>query len=207
MGCLQTKRKKDDHKKVKKPTKPMAGSLETGIPADQATDFSSVVVSSQHPMTVKQCFSLIQSWRAIRRNITGTGVEMFIMLFKNNADLLHLFSDFKHLQTEDDFRNNETVEHHATLVMTTLDETITHIDNYDYVTEVLRKTADTHAHIKGFQSRYFWKIKDPFLEAVKTTLGDRYTENMETIYKVAITFVLQTLTESYDSAVSDPVKS
>lgn len=44
------------------------------------------------------------------------------------------------------------------------------------------------------------KIKEPFLDAVKITLGDRYTENMESIYQIAITFILQTLCEGIEDA-------
>ena len=49
----------------------------------------------------------------------------------------------------------------------------------------------------------FQKIREPFLEAVKITLGDRYTENMESIYKVAITFILQTMSEGMADALAE----
>ena len=42
------------------------------------------------------------------------------------------------------------------------------------------------------------KIETPFLEAVKETLEDRYTENMENIYKIIIKFILQTLVDGYE---------
>ncbi|CAG0883246.1 unnamed protein product [Cyprideis torosa] len=42
------------------------------------------------------------------------------------------------------------------------------------------------------------KIKAPFLLAVKETLQDRYTENMDCIYKKAIHFILETLQEGFD---------
>lgn len=49
----------------------------------------------------------------------------------------------------------------------------------------------------------FQNIRDPFLEAVKITLGDRYTDNMESIYKVAITFILQTMVEGMEDALKN----
>lgn len=42
------------------------------------------------------------------------------------------------------------------------------------------------------------KIEKPFLAAVSTTLGDRYTENVEGIYKITIKFVIETLVEGYE---------
>lgn len=42
------------------------------------------------------------------------------------------------------------------------------------------------------------KIERPFLLAVKDTLDDRYTENMENIYKLTIKFILETIAEGYE---------
>ncbi|KAK7493440.1 hypothetical protein BaRGS_00015340, partial [Batillaria attramentaria] len=119
-------------------------------------------------------------------------------LFKSNSDLKSLFQGFKDLKTDDELRSNEALENHATLVMTTLDDAITHIDNFDYVSEVLRKTGASHHRFEGFNSENFWQIKDPFLDAVKVTLEDRYTDNMEAIYKIAITFILKTMVEGME---------
>ena len=47
------------------------------------------------------------------------------------------------------------------------------------------------------------KIETPFLEAVKETLEDRYTENMENIYKIIIKFILKTLVEGYEGSGGD----
>ena len=44
------------------------------------------------------------------------------------------------------------------------------------------------------------KIRNPLLEAVKMTLGDRFTENIENIYKVSINLVIETLIEGYEKA-------
>jgi hypothetical protein len=42
------------------------------------------------------------------------------------------------------------------------------------------------------------KIEQPFLEAVKETLEERYTENMESIYQITIKLVIETLIEGYE---------
>lgn len=46
------------------------------------------------------------------------------------------------------------------------------------------------------------KIEKPFLSAVETTLGDRYTENVEGIYKLTIKFIIETLITGFESANS-----
>ena len=45
---------------------------------------------------------------------------------------------------------------------------------------------------------YFQKIEEPFLLAVKETLGDRYSANMEHIYRKTIKFILDTLIEGFN---------
>ncbi|XP_070181499.1 neuroglobin-like isoform X1 [Littorina saxatilis] len=152
---------------------------------------------------MREIFLLKQSWEYNEIHMVETGVEMFIRLFKSNSELKNMFHEFKDLTSEDDLRANEALENHATLVMTTLDDAITHIDNYDYVSEVLRKTGASHVRFEGFKSDNFLNIRDPFLEAVKITLGDRYTDNMESIYKVAITFILQTMVEGMEDALKN----
>nr|KAG5704246.1 hypothetical protein BaRGS_012534 [Batillaria attramentaria] len=62
-----------------KPQKSPSGQEEkTNGPEDKLIDFSSLVMDDRHPLTARQCFKLVQSWRAIKRNMAFTGVEMFV---------------------------------------------------------------------------------------------------------------------------------
>ena len=54
---------------------------------------------------------------------------------------------------------------------------------------------------------YFQKIEQPFLEAVKRTLEDRYSENVESTYKVTIKFIIETLIDGFDKAQNDKAQS
>jgi hypothetical protein len=45
------------------------------------------------------------------------------------------------------------------------------------------------------------KIEKPFLAAVSQTLGDRYTDNVEGIYKITIKFIIETLVEGYEAGL------
>lgn len=42
------------------------------------------------------------------------------------------------------------------------------------------------------------RIERPFLAAVQETLGDRYTDNMENIYKITIRYILDTVVKGFD---------
>uniref|UniRef100_A0A0B7AIV7 Globin n=1 Tax=Arion vulgaris TaxID=1028688 RepID=A0A0B7AIV7_9EUPU len=124
---------------------------------------------SKNGLNTRQAFSLRQSWKAIMRDDVAFGIEMFMRLFKTNASLQTMFQGFKDINSDDELRSNEALEYHATLVMTTLDDAITHIDNYDFVRQLLQKTGASHVKFAGFKPDNFMAIKGPFLEAVKVT--------------------------------------
>ncbi|KAH8028275.1 hypothetical protein HPB51_014931 [Rhipicephalus microplus] len=121
-------------------------------------------------------------------------------LFQEKGDLLDLFEKFQALRTKESQRESMELAQHASVVMTTLDEGINALDNLDYFMDYLHNTGRLHFKIKGFKKEYFWHIENPFLAAVSETLGDRYTENIENIYKITIRFILETLVEGFEMA-------
>lgn len=156
------------------------------------TDSPPTEVDPRSPLNVREIYRLKQSWKGIRRNMEQTGVEMFINLFRTNTEILHLFQGFTHIQG-DALRENETLEAHAMLVMNTLDKAFTNLEKYDLVVESLMATGATHCRFPGFEDRFFKFMEEPFLNAIKLTLGDRYSERIEKLYKVYIDFILSTL--------------
>lgn len=51
----------------------------------------------------------------------------------------------------------------------------------------------------NFKTYFLQKIEKPFLQAVSSTLGDRYTDNVEGIYKITIKFIIETLVEGFET--------
>nr|XP_018898062.1 PREDICTED: neuroglobin-like isoform X2 [Bemisia tabaci] len=123
--------------------------------------------------------------------------RFFIWLFEEHKELLELFTRFKELRTREAQQNSMELAEHATKVMTTLDEGIKELDNLDSFFQYLTQVGASHKKIPGFKPEYFWKIEKPFLEAVKMTLGDRYTENVENIYQITIKLIIETLVKGY----------
>ncbi|XP_023225311.1 neuroglobin-like [Centruroides sculpturatus] len=152
------------------------------------------------PLTARQRFSISKSWKGISRAMESTGINMFIKLFEDNEDILHLFKKFQYLKTHEQQRDSMELAQHASIVMSTLDEGIRSLDNMDYFLDYLHSVGKLHRKIQGFNRDLFWKIEKPFLSAVQETLGDRYTDNMDSIYKVTIRFILETVIKGYDMA-------
>ncbi|KAJ8308127.1 hypothetical protein KUTeg_013004 [Tegillarca granosa] len=155
------------------------------------------------PLDARQVFKLKKSWKGIKRCMEATGVEMFIRMFKANGNVRPLFTRFQHLKTDDELRVDETLEKHATIVMEKLDETIDNVENVDYIKERLATVGKSHLSVhKDFTPEYFWKIEQPFLDALKITLGDRYTDNMDKIYRITIRFILEEMIKACQEEMS-----
>jgi len=154
------------------------------------------------PMTAKQKYSLVASWKGIHRALETTGVLMFVKLFEENIELLDHFEKFQNLRTREAQEGSEQLAEHATMVMDTLDNAIRTLDNPDAFFQFVEQVGSTHRRIPGFNKDFFWKIEKPFLEAVKTTLDERYTENIENIYKIAIRLILETLAAGFEKGQS-----
>ncbi|KAG8187735.1 hypothetical protein JTE90_015605 [Oedothorax gibbosus] len=150
------------------------------------------------PLTARQKFSISKSWKAIARAMDTTGVSMFVKLFEENKELLLLFENFKHLESREDQESSEELKEHAEKVLGAVDEAIDSLEHVDTCIDFLRGVGKRHTKIPGFKSEYFWRMEAPFLAAVKETLDDRYTENMESIYKTTIHFIIQTLVDGFE---------
>ncbi|XP_046384168.1 neuroglobin-like [Ischnura elegans] len=149
------------------------------------------------PLTAKQKYSMVASWKGISRAMEPTGVYMFVKLFEEHQELLDLFDKFKELRTREQQASSMELAEHATQVMSTLDEGIKGLDNLDFFLDYVSQVGATHHRIPGFRHEYFWRIEKPFLEAVRATLGDRYTDNVDVIYQTTIKFIIQTLVDGY----------
>lgn len=47
------------------------------------------------------------------------------------------------------------------------------------------------------------KMEEPFLYAVKLTLEDRYTDNMDAVYRVVIKLILETMEKACQKALAE----
>lgn len=132
---------------------------------------------------------------------------MLMRLFEENEELVQMFSRFLDLKSKEERFDMVELGKHAEKVMAALDEGIRGLDNMDDFLTCLHQVGATHTKIPDFNPQYFWKIEQPFLEAVKRTLEDRYSENVESTYKVTIKFIIETLIDGFDKAQNDKAQS
>ncbi|XP_071078968.1 cytoglobin-1-like [Haliotis cracherodii] len=145
------------------------------------------------PIAGRQVYLLKRSWKAIARNMDETGITMFMGLFEQNESVKNFFSTINKDVTLSELRESGLLESHVRGVMLTIDEAMMSLDEPDFVIDMLTHVGKTHLRFNKFDPDIFWLIRDPFLMAVKETLGDRYSAHMADIYHKAISFILTTL--------------
>merc|ERR1712127_52830 len=113
-------------------------------------------------------------------------------MFTTNPEVQSLFVEFKNLQTPENMRANEKFQEHGEKVMERIDEAVASIEEMDCMTSLLMQTGAYHKQIPGFDPEMFRLAEAPFLASIESTLGERYTPQMETIYKVIAAYIIQT---------------
>ena len=77
-------------------------------------------------------------------------------LFETNEDLKDMFKKFGKLKYSAELRGSRDLQNHAKMVMCTIDEAITNLDDLDYVIDVLRKVGRSHTRFEGYKPEIFW---------------------------------------------------
>ncbi|ELT91597.1 hypothetical protein CAPTEDRAFT_27881, partial [Capitella teleta] len=112
-------------------------------------------------------------------------------MFEENHDVQYYFCKFAKLETSADLRSSRQLRAHALQVMETLDDAISNLDDIDYVINMLKAVASTHVNkFDASNLQIFWVIRDPFLLAIKESLGDRFSLSIEATYRICIGFIL-----------------
>ncbi|EJW83359.1 hypothetical protein WUBG_05730 [Wuchereria bancrofti] len=104
---------------------------------------------------------------------------------------------------EEKKRMDECLRLHGESVMKFLGQVISNIGNTENFFELINQNGRYHAHKKYFKPELFWVMEEPFLHSVKLILGERYTDNMHSIYKTVITIILSELEKGCESELKN----
>ena len=80
---------------------------------------------------------------------------MHCRLFQQREEVKVMFEQFRSVGT-DDLYQSQSLENHALLVMNALDETISNMDDPDYLIDMLLATGKSHHRFENFQPDIFW---------------------------------------------------
>uniref|UniRef100_A0AC35TW39 GLOBIN domain-containing protein n=1 Tax=Rhabditophanes sp. KR3021 TaxID=114890 RepID=A0AC35TW39_9BILA len=149
------------------------------------------------PLNERQKFLLIKNWKGISRRAKETGANLFVTLLSEHEELWQYFHfDSSKESNKWDMLNDEKIQNHGEAVMKLLDTVICKVNEPDEMIRLLTDQGKQHAIKKNFKPELFKVVEDPLFYSIKLILDERYTDNMDNIYRVIMTLVLDTLVES-----------
>ncbi|KAL0852513.1 hypothetical protein ABMA27_017040 [Loxostege sticticalis] len=106
------------------------------------------------PLTAKQRYTVIASWRAVSRAMEATGIYMFV---KRTPSFSKCSRSFKISKLRSNRLRVWSSRKHAIKVMKTLDEGIKGLDDMDVFLTYLHEVGASHTKIPSFNRQYFWR--------------------------------------------------
>lgn len=191
MGCASSS-SADNSKPSAQNGKGSAGGKGAGLDNDADTPKQNPYISLTH----REIFQLKMSWKAIRRTLVETGVNMFIFMFEASPDTKTYFVKFKDVPN-DVLVKKEPFKDFANNVLEFMDTCVTELDEAEKTQNNLLAMGAKHK-AKDIPITMFKEMKTPFLRAVEETLGDRYSDRMRVIYEVLIDYFIKTMEEGYE---------
>ncbi|OQV12213.1 hypothetical protein BV898_13477 [Hypsibius exemplaris] len=123
---------------------------------------------------------------------------MMIKLLNDNPDLKQYFPKFKDKSAEQ-LRSDEDFEEMALAHINAYDQAIQDSDNVDQLIKNLHGVGRRHKALPGFQEDYLARMEKCLVFALKSVLGDAYTDNMERIYQIWISWTTEQMREGFRS--------
>lgn len=77
-------------------------------------------------------------------------------LFEEHSEILNLFEKFSSRRTKEEQQESLELAEHASMVMNTLHNAISSLDNPDAFFQFLEQVGASHRRIPGFHKDHFW---------------------------------------------------
>ncbi|CAK9301320.1 unnamed protein product [Gordionus sp. m RMFG-2023] len=147
------------------------------------------------PLTRREIFLAGKSWKGVTRNMEETGMHMINKLIKQNPE----FEEIIKSNAKEEDKDNALCTT-ADSMMSGFSKSILLLEDYDKFVDFLFALGNSYRQFHNFNDTYFEKLREPFLSAIRETLQDRYTDNIQNIYTKAFNFIVQTMKEGYNSS-------
>uniref|UniRef100_A0A0K0EIZ9 GLOBIN domain-containing protein n=1 Tax=Strongyloides stercoralis TaxID=6248 RepID=A0A0K0EIZ9_STRER len=149
------------------------------------------------PLTERQKFLLVKNWKGISRRARDAGTNLFVQLLSEHQELGDYFI-FGNVKAKDKYEMlaDERIQNHGEAVMRILDSVITSVNDPQEMFRILEEQGKQHAIKKNFKPELFREVEDALFYSIKLILDERYTDNMDSIYRIIMKTVLKTLEDS-----------
>uniref|UniRef100_A0A0N4ZQY5 GLOBIN domain-containing protein n=1 Tax=Parastrongyloides trichosuri TaxID=131310 RepID=A0A0N4ZQY5_PARTI len=150
------------------------------------------------PLTERQKFLLVKNWKGISRRARDAGANLFVQLLNEHEELFEYFKFGSTVKgkNKSEMMGDERLQNHGEAVMRILDSVITSVNDPEEMFKILEEQGRAHALKKNFKPELFREVEDALFYTIKLILDERYTDNMDNIYRVIMKTILKTLEDS-----------
>ena len=146
----------------------------------------SVTVDPRLPISKLHAYKLRQSWKCVRRDLEQTALDALISMLRKKANYSSLMG------LSPDRIGSGEFETMAMKMFSAVDECVNKAADMDV--QGLVDYAEEIKHESPFNEKGLIKDYQPaVLTAIKQTLGDRYSDTMDSIYNLVIKFIVETM--------------
>jgi hemoglobin-like flavoprotein len=96
-----------------------------------------------HPLTIDERDMVRKSWDVVKRDIRGSGYDLFERFFTENPTYQANFKSFKDVPLKE-LRGNKKLAAHAATVLYAITALVDNLDDPEVITEMLLKTSGAH---------------------------------------------------------------
>ncbi|KAJ7379983.1 hypothetical protein OS493_012745 [Desmophyllum pertusum] len=145
------------------------------------------------PVTKEQISLVQETWGLVKSDLEQVGVEFYIRLFKENPDLLQLFS-FKDIDnsTEDVMRTDDRLKRQGLVTMQHVDLAVASLNDLGSIVPALKDLGARHTMYK-VEEHHFALVGGALLDTLDKGLGEKFTAEVKVAWTVVYGIVADTM--------------
>ncbi|KAM9844149.1 cytoglobin-1-like isoform 1-T2 [Aulostomus maculatus] len=150
------------------------------------------------PLTDKERVIIQDSWAKVYQNCDDVGVAILIRLFVNFPSSKQFFSQFKHIEEQEELERSTQLRKHARRVMNAINTLVENLDNSDKVASVLKLVGKAHALRHKVEPVYFKILSGVILEVLGEAFPEVVTADVAAAWTRLLSTVYYSITAIYE---------
>uniref|UniRef100_A0A1W7RAG5 Globin n=1 Tax=Hadrurus spadix TaxID=141984 RepID=A0A1W7RAG5_9SCOR len=136
------------------------------------------IPDSELGLTKKEKGGIKQTWQVLKKDLKGTGVEVFVRFFTVYPDYQKLFRAFADVPLSE-LKQNKKLIAHATSVIYSLSSLVESLDDVENLKELTIKISESHLP-RGVSKQQFAELGKVIVEFFEEKLGKLLTPAAKT---------------------------
>ncbi|XP_029945654.1 cytoglobin-1-like [Salarias fasciatus] len=150
------------------------------------------------PLTDKERVMIQDSWGKVYQNCDDAGVAILVRLFVNFPSSKQYFSQFKHIEDQEELEKSPQLRKHARRVMNAINTVVESLENSEKTTSVLQVVGKAHALRHKVEPVYFKILNGVILEVLAEAFSEVMTAEVAAAWTKLFASLYCTITAVYE---------